>query len=276
MPEPYPLAAFADQLAEAPETADHAPYLDDGPSHSPSLRQTERDSVSHDDLLDALEAVSQPECPSLKNRFAFDVISRRAFPLSCRSWSCPVCRVHRANLAGRIVRFGLEAAHERNQPCAHLVVTDQLGLRFRDLNDRWRLLRQRLRRLGVMGAHVTVVGGNPRRRHLHVVTVAGEFAPQKILAEHSRSVGLGPQLSIARLKPGPQHRDRLSAYLAANALAYVREAAHGSRERLRPVRISPGWPGGSLSRPAFRSRSDSGRFLRFHAVDGRIVSKAQP
>lgn len=109
--------------------------------------------------------------------------------------------------------------------------------------------------------YVSVLSWNPSTGllHLHVVIAASEYMPHKLVAQKAREVGLG-SVHVSRIGTTANDRHNIANYMRANLLP-LREAPKVDGQRLRPFNPSRSWPGGTLTRPAWREQAQEGRRL---------------
>jgi hypothetical protein len=174
-----------------------------------------------------------------------------------------VCVERRSELAAQVIYEGLRRGRSEGQQAAHLSITVAEELTVYVLKARWKLLRQRLQRIGAVGRHyASVLGWNPNtwRLHLHVVTIGSRFVHHSQIRRHAREVGLG-HTDVRSIRRSTADRARLARYLGRNLLDFQHAPETSGDERLRPVDFSRGWPGGNLTRPAWVDDAATRQFV---------------
>lgn len=162
----------------------------------------------------------------------------------CRRWTCPACRLVNAHEVAEDVLRGLEDAIQRDLPARFITLTDSGPevMHLADFNRAFSRLCSNLARVGLRwDHHLSVVGCNPDRGHLHrhVVTIGGPYIPQAVLSKHALRVGLGSVVHIRRIGSTAQDRARIATYVADNAVAFA--VAHANTgARIAPISRSRG------------------------------------
>jgi hypothetical protein len=162
---------------------------------------------------------------------------------------------------------GICQARERGARVRFMTLTDGDGrMDFAAFYDAWsRKLRPRLRRRGKLGEYACSLEVQPKsgRLHGHFLLCdserGGGFLAQAQLSELAAVCGFGPIVDIREVKNIPRREQRLSAYFtkgtyrvatqeAGEVAAYMAKAPRMtqlgdlSASRLRPFRVSSGWP----------------------------------
>lgn len=222
-----------------------------------------RSSQTEDSFLD--RAVSRARTSSCPNCQGFYLVSRgtgRAFEMSCKAWSCPVCSRRRRAVAVEVIAGGLARARSRRERVRFLTLTAPSdGLSLRALYASWNRLRTTLRKSGELAEYAAVVElGSPNRPepHLHVLAT-GRYIPQARLSTLAESAGFGRVVDIREVKTNGEHEAvaYVSKRMAKHLVGYLvkaeteslagRAAAESGSKRVqvRPLRLSKRWyPGG--------------------------------
>jgi hypothetical protein len=115
-----------------------------------------------------------------------------------------------------------------------------------------------------------VLGFSPStgQLHLHIVIVGGPYVPQRLLSQQAREVGLG-QTYVGLIGSSDRDIRCISNYLGRNLLA-LRDAPKVDGQRLRPFNPSRSWPGGTLTKPAWRREVEVRRFILVGLTAGGV------
>ena len=187
----------------------------------------------------------------------------RAFEMSCKAWSCPVCSRRRRAVGVELIGGGVRRARTRGERVRFITLTaPPEGMTLKQLYAAWNRLRTTLRKSGELAQYCAVVelGSASRPQpHLHVLAT-GRYVPQERLSTLARKAGFGRVADIRAVRDtgdrsavayvSKQLAEQVVSYLVkaeATSLA-ARSAAEGSGKRVqvRPLRLSKGWyPGGS-------------------------------
>lgn len=186
-------------------------------------------------------------------------------PVRCRSHRCNWCRRFKALAAALTLQRALDVAPGRARL---MTFTDGTGeMTSADISQAWRRLSLRLKRRGLLGATFSSLEATKRGRlHLHVVVFetdkGGGFIKQKELSKLAEASGFGPICDVREVATGDGQARSVAAYLtkggisqeASRLAAYLTKTGrmrpdleHKLGERLRPVNVSQGFLGGSLS-----------------------------
>jgi hypothetical protein len=197
------------------------PSLDVGRNYIP-LRETP-------EIREAIDASPPSRCPTTKSLYVFCQTTGRAFPLSCKRWTCPACSDRNRQLALWVIEEGMCLAFEDGLKVRYVVLTAPAeGMDPAGLRSAWDRLRERLRYGGHYESFAVTVEVKRGRPHLNVVLVGGKSIWWKTLREIAKKVGFGHVRWIESVKPTEEDAERLAR----------RRCGSG---RFRPVRLSRSW-----------------------------------
>jgi hypothetical protein len=220
-------------------------------------------------LARCIAARPEPDCPNTGGWWAVSESSGLAIPRTCKRWDCDACRRFKRLSVLVALQHGLAIARANGQAVRHLVLTDRDGsLDFASFYDRWsKRLVPRLRRKGFLSEYACALEVQPTsgRLHAHVLLVeppgASGFIPKDWLDKATADLGLGwPFISLVADIPAVQAT--LAGYfvkgvtgdysvpsVAAGTIGSYMAKTHEmaslagfSNQRLRPFRVSAGWP----------------------------------
>lgn len=185
-----------------------------------------------------------------------------AVPVRCRSHRCPHCRKFKALAAAVVLQRGLDRAEGRARL---LTLTDGRGdMTSADVRQAWQRLAGRLRRRGLLGDFFTSLEATKKGRlHLHVLVIEAERGGGFVenLGELAEASGFGRVADVRAVETGSGSKSlgqyltkggvcgetaKLASYLTKTASA-DEELREKLGERLRPVNVSRGFLGGSLT-----------------------------
>lgn len=247
---------YAKRLALVPENDPADDHLDEA-----------RRRTLH--LARCIAARPEPDCPNTNGWWAISESSGLAIPRTCKRWDCDACRRFKRLSVLVALQHGLAVARANGQAVRHLVLTDRDGsLNFASFYELWsKRLLPRLRRRGALGEYACALEVQPTsgRLHAHLLLVeppgASGFIPKDWLDTTAAELGLGwPFISLVADIPPVQ--TSLASYFVKGlggdysvastcagqigsymAKAHEMSALAGfSNQRLRPFRVSNGWP----------------------------------
>jgi hypothetical protein len=245
------------------------PSLDTGSQYNP-YRETP-------EIREAIDAAPPPPCPSAKGLYVFCQTTGRAFPVSCKRWTCPACSERNRLLAFWVIEEGMCLAFEGGLKVRWIVLTSPAeGMDPAGLRSAWDRLRERLRYGGHYESFAVTVEVERGRPHLNVITVGGKSIWQKRLGEIAAKVGFGAVAWIRSVTPTEDDARRLAWYITKGAAEAVRWARRSGSKQFRPVRLSRSWRPFGLTE-ARRSLPEAlglpsavGPFVRVRVGGGRL------
>jgi len=198
------------------------------------------DSFLHNSLLKARKS----SCPNCQGFYMVSQASGRAFEMSCKAWSCPICSRRRRVVAVELIGGGIRLARIRNEMVRMLTLTAPAeGMGIRQLYTSWNRVRTALRKSGELDQYCAVVelGSESRPEpHLHVLAT-GRFIRQERLSLLAASAGFGPIVDIRAVRDTGEtiqieelHRSHVLAKCELRGNAYRRFNLNRIR-RVRPA-----------------------------------------
>ncbi len=210
------------------------PSLDVGRNYNPHRETPE--------ISEAIHAAPPSRCSTAKGLYIFCQTTGRAFPLSCKRWTCPTCSERNRRLAFWVIEEGMCLAFEGGLKVRWIVLTSPAkGLDPAGLQRAWDRLRERLRYGGHFESFAVTVEVKHGRPHLNLITVGGKSIWQKRLGEIAAKVGFGAVAWIRTVTPTEDDARRLAWYITKGAVEAVRWGRRCGARRFRPVRLSKSW-----------------------------------
>jgi hypothetical protein len=229
------------------------------------------------EIREAIDAAPPSRCPAAKHLYIFCQTTERAFPASCKRWTCPTCSDRNRQLALWVIEEGMCLAFEDDLKVRYVVLTAPAeGMDPAGLRSAWDRLRERLRYGGHYESFAVTVEVERGRPHLNVVLVGGRSIWWKTLREIAEKVGFGRVRWIESVTPTEEDAGRLAAYITKGAAEAVRWARRCGAKRLRPVRLSKSWRPFGLTEgrrtlpEALGLPSAVGPFVRVRSAGGRL------
>src|SRR4051794_6860930 len=98
-------------------TRDLAAVLREDLGHTPSLDSAQysylyRQSRGYRAVRFLLRDAPASPCPSCRPLWGIDLATGHVWPLRCRRWTCPFCRVEKTRLVRRLLREGMAIAQQ--------------------------------------------------------------------------------------------------------------------------------------------------------------------
>lgn len=216
------------------------PFLDVGHDYN-LFRETQ-------EIREAIDAATPSRCPATKHLYILCQTTGRAFPVSCKRWTCPTCSERNRQLAFWVIEAGLCFAFEEGLKVRYIVLTSPAeGLDPEGLQSAWNRLRGWLSYHGHYESFAATVEVKHGRPHLNVVTIGGRSIRRRTLREIAEKVGFGREAFIKSVTAGEEHAGRLAEYVVKGAVEAVRWARRCGARSLRPVRLSKLWRPFSLT-----------------------------
>jgi len=202
-------------------------------------------------------------CPNCKGFYVVSAETGRAFEMSCKGWTCPICSRKRRAVGVELIAGGVERARSRGERIRFVTLTaPPSGMSMSELYCSWNRIRTALKKSGELAQYCAVVelGGEQRPEpHLHALTT-GRFIPQERLSDLAQRAGFGRVADIRAVRGTgdrsavayvtKQLASQVVGYLMKSELARLAERAEfdggiAKRAQVRPLRLSRGWyPGG--------------------------------
>lgn len=232
-------------------------------------------------VAEAVVGARRPPCPTFNGLWAFSRTTETAYARRCGRWTCPRCGRFKRRAARLALERGIGAGLQAGRRVRFITLTDRTGrMTTTDMTEAWKRLVGRLRtprkgrqrqdgswstrpRPAYLDEYaVTIEAHATGALHLHAL-FTGRYIPQRWLATQANEAGFGrvawigeitepadAGMLLDRARPG---QDRATGRLSAASYLTIAEkwglqpVAARSGQRLRPIRLSKHWPGGSLA-----------------------------
>jgi hypothetical protein len=107
-------------------------------------------------------------CPNCKGFYVVSATTGKAFEMSCKGWSCPICSRKRRAVGIELIAGGVSRARRRGERIRFVTLTaPPQGMNLVELYAAWNRMRTALKKSGELSQYCAVVelGGQSDRSH---------------------------------------------------------------------------------------------------------------